>query len=68
MPGEEKLSLKNDGALEVFFIGTGSAFAKTHYQTNFLIIKGDHHVMVDFGITGPVALPQTSKLEATDIE
>lgn len=28
----EKLSLKNDGQLEIVFIGVGSAFAKTMYQ------------------------------------
>ncbi len=50
------LSLKNDGALEVVFLGTGTAFAKDLYQTNFLLIKGDTHILVDFGMTGPVAL------------
>ena len=65
----EKLSLKNDGTLEVFFIGVGSAFALKHYQTNFLIIKGDKHIMVDFGETGHHAFVQTTNgLEATDIE
>ncbi len=67
VPGNGKLSLKNDGALEVFFIGVGSAFAKTLYQTNFLIVKGDHHIMVDFGTTGPQALRNTAGLEPTDI-
>lgn len=63
-----KLSLKNSGELELFFIGTGSAFAKTLNQTNFLIIKGDTHIMVDFGMTGPRALYKTAGLELTDIE
>lgn len=66
-PGE-KLSLKNDGTLELFFIGVGSAFALTLNQTNFLIIKGEHHAMVDFGMTGPQALFQTAGLRPTDIE
>ncbi len=65
-PGQ-KLSLTNDGALEVFFIGTGAAFAKKHFQTNFLLIKGDKHVMVDFGMTGPRALKKNAGLEPTDI-
>ena len=52
----------------MFFIGTGSAFAKTHHQTNFLIIKGDHHIMVDFGMTGPNALRETAGLEPTDLK
>jgi len=64
----QKLSLKNSGELELFFLGTGSAFAKTLNQTNFLIIKGDTHIMVDFGMTGPRALYETAKLEVTDIE
>lgn len=61
------LSLKNDGALEIFFIGVGSAFASQHHQSNFLIIKGDNHIMVDFGMTGPTALLQTAGLKITDI-
>jgi len=61
------LRLTNDGDVEIFFIGVGSAFAKTHNQTNFLIIKGDQHVLVDFGMTGPNALWQTAKLKPTDI-
>ncbi len=62
------MSLKNDGELELFFIGTGSAFAQTLNQTNFLIIKGDTHIMVDFGMTGPKALKETTGLDATEIE
>lgn len=68
VPIDNKLSLTNDGNLEVFFIGTGSAFAKTHYQTNFLIIKGDKHILVDFGTTGSVALEATAGLQVPDIE
>ncbi len=63
----QKLSLVNNGDLELFFIGTGSAFAKTSYQTNFIIIKGDTHIMVDFGMTGPRALYKTTGLDATEI-
>lgn len=62
------LSLKNDGKLEVFFIGVGSAFASTLHQTNFLIIKGQTHIMVDFGMSGPTALLQTAKLMPENIE
>lgn len=64
----EKLSLKNNGELEIFFIGTGSAFAETLNQTNFLIIKGNTHIMVDFGMTGPRALNDLAKLKTVDIE
>ena len=65
---KEPLKLKNDGQLEIVFIGVGSAFAKRRRQTNFLIIKGDKHIMVDFGMTGPTALWQTTRLAPTDIE
>lgn len=61
-------SLKNRGELEIFFIGTGSAFASTLDQTNFLIIKGENHIMVDFGMTAPRALLKRTGLKPTDIE
>lgn len=50
------LQLTNDGDLEVVFLGVGTTFARTLFQTNALIIKGDTHILVDFGITGPQAL------------
>jgi ribonuclease BN (tRNA processing enzyme) len=62
-----KLSLTNDGDLELFFIGVGSAFAAKNFQTNVLIIKGNTHIMVDFGMTGPNALLATAGLAPTDI-
>ena len=65
---QSKLNLSNSGELELFFIGIGSAFAATMNQTNFLIIKGDTHIMVDFGMTGPRALFQTAGLGILDIE
>jgi ribonuclease BN (tRNA processing enzyme) len=46
---EKKLALNNEGMLELFFIGTGSAFTKKQYQTNLLIIKGDDHLLIDCG-------------------
>ena len=49
------LQLTNDGTLSVFFLGVGSAFSKRHYQTNVLIIKGDDHLMIDFGSKAPQA-------------
>ncbi len=52
----ESLSLKTDGHLRVVFIGTGSAFAKRRRQSNILIIQGDHHVLIDCGTQGPLAL------------
>ncbi len=59
--------LKNDGALELLFIGTGTAFARRLFQTNFLIVKGDAHIMVDFGMTGVEALDATTGRAPTDI-
>ena len=44
-----KFSLSNNGDLELFFIGVGSAFTKKHYQTNLLIIKGNDHLLIDCG-------------------
>ena len=64
---DEKLSLTNSGELELFFLGVGSAFAHRHFQTNLLIVKGQEHVMVDFGMTAPRALKETAGLEVTDI-
>ncbi|MFA5270440.1 MAG: MBL fold metallo-hydrolase [Patescibacteria group bacterium] len=57
-----------DGVLRIVFIGVGSAFAQTLYQTNFLLVKGDTHIMVDFGMTGPQALFDTAGLKVTDLE
>ena len=50
------LSLVNDGRLEFFFLGVGSAFAKRHYQTNLLVVKGKDHVLIDCGTKCPQAL------------
>ena len=55
---EKKLSLKNDGNLELFFLGTGSAFTKRQYQTNLLIIKGDDHLLIDCGTKCPQAMSE----------
>lgn len=44
-----QLELHNPGELEIYFIGTGSAFAKTLNQNNLIIVKGEHHVMIDCG-------------------
>ncbi len=46
---DRPFSLTNDGNLELFFIGTGSAFTKSNYQTNLLIVKGNDHLLVDCG-------------------
>jgi len=46
---EKEVTLANDGELALYFVGTGSAFAKTLNQNNILIVKGDDHVLVDCG-------------------
>ena len=45
----EGIDLRNTGKLELYFIGTGSAFTKTRNQNNLLIIKGGQHLLVDCG-------------------
>jgi len=61
-------ALKTDGELMVYFVGVGSAFATKHNQTNLLLVKGDDHVMVDFGRTGPEAFSSATGLSPYDIE
>ena len=64
---EKKLSLKNDGNLELFFLGTGSAFTKRQYQTNLLIIKGNDHLLIDCGTKCPQAMSELG-LPITEIK
>ncbi len=66
-PLVQPLQLTNNGELEIVFIGVGSAFSRILHNTNFLIIKGDNHVLVDFGTTGPDALPTITGLGLGDI-
>lgn len=54
----EKLSLTNNGALSLFWIGAGSAFSKKLYQTNLLIVKGNEHILVDCGTRCSVAFTE----------
>lgn len=53
---EKSIEFSNNGQLSLFFLGTGSAFSKTYLQTNLLIIKGNHHILVDCGSLCPYAL------------
>lgn len=48
--------IQNGGALDITFLGVGSAFARRHFQTSILITKGTTHVLVDFGMDGPRSL------------
>lgn len=45
----DELTLTTDGDLSLYFIGTGSAFAKTLNQNNLIITKGEDHVLIDCG-------------------
>jgi hydroxyacylglutathione hydrolase len=68
VPFEKPLKLKNEGYLELAFFGVGTAFSTKLYNNNFILIKGDTHILVDFGMTGPIALEKNTGLSATDIE
>lgn len=65
---EKPLNLKNNGFLELSFIGTGTAFSKDLYNNNFFIIKGNKHILVDFGMTGPRALDEIAGIDVADID
>ena len=45
----KKVRLTNKGNLSLYFIGTGSAFAKTLNQNNLIIVKGSDHLLIDCG-------------------
>lgn len=42
-------------------IGTGSAFAKKYYNNNALLMSGNRSVLIDCGITAPMAMYKTGK-------
>lgn len=65
---EDKLSLRNEGKLEIVFIGSGTAFSESLGNNNIIIIKGDTHILVDFGLTAPFALKPVTGLDILDIE
>ncbi|MCR5318780.1 MAG: MBL fold metallo-hydrolase [Treponema sp.] len=50
------LRLTNNGSLEMFFLGTGSAFVKKNFQNNAIVIKGKDHLLIDCGSQCPGAL------------
>jgi ribonuclease BN (tRNA processing enzyme) len=66
-PKANKLELKNEGGLSLFFIGIGGAFTRSLNQTNLLIIKGDDHLLVDCGAKTPQALHELG-VEITEIK
>ena len=66
-PFEKKINLTNKGQLSLFFIGTGSAFAKSNFQTNLLVVKGESHVLIDCGNLCPYALEHKYNTKSSDI-
>ena len=67
-PFISKIELTNDGKLSLFFIGTGNAFAKTSFQTNLLLIKGDQHLLIDCGTLCSYAYENLYNGKITDIQ
>ena len=65
---EEKLELENEGQLSIFFAGTGSAFSKSNFQTNLIVVKGKDHVLVDCGTTFTYALENQYKTQVSSIK
>ncbi len=61
------LSLRNDGELEIAFLGVGTAFSVEPGHTNFFIIRGEHHILVDFGTTGPAQLQEVAGISPLDV-
>ena len=55
------LELSNDGGLTLFPVGCGAAFSKQLFQNNWLIVKGNDHVMVDCGTRTPKALSELGR-------
>ena len=47
----KKVPLSTKGELSIYFIGCGSAFAKTLKQNNILVAKGDRNILIDCGGT-----------------
>ncbi len=54
----EPLSLTTEGDLSLYFIGCGSAYAKTLNQNNLLVTKVEDHLLIDCGNTCSRALHQ----------
>lgn len=66
-PSGAKLELTNQGDLSVYFIGTGSAFVKTMFQNNVVVVKGDQHLVVDCGTRCMEAL-DTVGIQSPDLD
>ena len=62
----KSVKLKTKGDLSLYFVGCGSAFAKTLNQNNLLITKGDHHLLVDCGTRCAETLREVVYAEADE--
>lgn len=67
-PFKSKLKLTNDGQLSLFFIGTGSAFSKTNYQNNLVVIKGNDHILIDCGTLCSLVLKNNYNTDISEIK
>ncbi len=61
------VTLSNSGELSLFFVGCGSAFSRSMNQNNLLVVKGEHHLLIDCGTKTPQALHEL-QIELTGIE
>ena len=64
----EKLEFTNDGSLSLFFLGSGSAFQKSFFQTNLLVVKGSSHVLIDCGTLCPYVLEKEYGSKISEIK
>ncbi len=55
------------GRLELTFLGVGSGFATTMFQSNLVAVKGRSHVMIDMGTRASLAL-RDAGLSPLDIQ
>ncbi|MCR4578840.1 MAG: MBL fold metallo-hydrolase [Treponema sp.] len=65
---ESKLDFHNDGQLSLFFLGAGSAFQKSFYQTNLFVVKGDTHLLIDCGTLCPYVLEKEYSTKISSIK
>ena len=67
LQGGGKISLTNNGRLQIYFLGIGSAFAATSFQSNLIVVKGNNHLMIDLGSRTSIPLREAG-LSVMDIE
>lgn len=65
---KKELEFANRGQLSVFFIGTGSAFSHSFYQTNLLLVKGDTHLLIDCGTMCPYIFEKEYNTKLSKVE